>query len=53
VGYYAPPILHGDRTIARLDARANRDGRVLRAAAIHRLLLFSKAKLEVTGARNT
>jgi uncharacterized protein YcaQ len=34
-GYYALPILHGDRLIGKLDATADRDASVLRVNAIH------------------
>lgn len=34
-GYYALPILHGDRLIGKLDATADRDAGVLRVDAIH------------------
>ncbi|MDG4824068.1 crosslink repair DNA glycosylase YcaQ family protein [Asanoa sp. WMMD1127] len=34
-GYYALPILHGDRLIGKLDATADRKAGVLRVAAIH------------------
>jgi uncharacterized protein len=34
-GYYALPILSGDRLVGKLDARAHRDEGVLRVAAVH------------------
>lgn len=34
-GYYALPILHGDRLVGKLDAAVDRDAGVLRVAAIH------------------
>jgi uncharacterized protein YcaQ len=42
-GYYALPILYGDRLIGKLDARADYKAGVLRVTAVHRDLQFSKA----------
>lgn len=42
-GYFALPILHGDRFIGKLDARADRKAGVLRVAAIHEDVPFDAA----------
>jgi uncharacterized protein len=40
-GYFALPILHGDRLVGKLDATADRDIGVLRVDAVHRDEPFS------------
>ena len=42
-GYYALPILYGDRLVGKLDARAEPKEGELRVAAVHRDVPFSKA----------
>jgi uncharacterized protein YcaQ len=46
-GYWAMPILYGDRLVGKLDATADRDRGVLRVDAVHRDGDWSKA---MTGA---
>ncbi len=41
-GYFAPPILYGDRLVGKLDATADRKAGVLRVAAIHEDAPFTK-----------
>ncbi|MGI5239876.1 DNA glycosylase AlkZ-like family protein [Dactylosporangium sp. CA-139066] len=42
-GYWALPILYGDRLVGKLDATADRKAGVLRVDAIHQDVPFSKA----------
>lgn len=42
-GYFALPILHGDRFVGKLDAKADRKAGVLRVTAIHEDLPFDRA----------
>jgi uncharacterized protein YcaQ len=42
-GYFALPVLHGDRLIGKVDAVADRKASVLRVNAIHEDVTFTKA----------
>ena len=42
-GYFALPILHGDRLVGKLDATADRKASVLRVNAIHEDVKFTRA----------
>ncbi|GEA87970.1 DNA glycosylase AlkZ-like family protein [Cellulomonas cellasea] len=42
-GYWAMPVLHGDRLVGKLDARADPRAGVLRVAALHRDVPFTAA----------
>jgi uncharacterized protein len=41
-GYFALPILHGDRLVGKLDAAADRKAGVLRVNAVHEDVAFSR-----------
>ena len=41
-GYFALPILHGDRLVGKLDSTADRKGSVLRVNAIHEDVKFTR-----------
>ena len=42
-GYFALPILHGDRLVGKLDAASDRKAGVLRVNAIHEDVKFTPA----------
>ena len=48
-GYFALPILYGDRLVGKLDATADRKAGVLRVAAIHEDVPFTKAAATAIG----
>jgi hypothetical protein len=42
-GYFALPILHHDRLVGKVDAKADRKASVLRVNAIHEDVKFTRA----------
>ena len=42
-GYFALPVLHDDRLVGKIDAKADRDAGVLRVNAIHQDVKFTRA----------
>jgi uncharacterized protein YcaQ len=42
-GYFALPVLHGDRLVGKVDAMADRKASVLRVHAIHEDVKFTRA----------
>jgi uncharacterized protein YcaQ len=49
-GYFALPILYGDRLVGKLDATADRNAGVLRVDAIHQDVPFDRAMTAAVGA---
>jgi uncharacterized protein YcaQ len=48
-GYFALPILYGDRLVGKLDATADRKAGVLRVHAIHHYVSFTKTVTAAIG----
>jgi len=48
-GYFALPILYGDRLVGKLDAMADRTAGVLKVHAIHQDAPFTKAVTAAVG----
>ena len=49
-GYWAMPILHGDRLVGKVDATADREAGVLRVDAVHEDEPFSASRREAVDA---
>jgi uncharacterized protein YcaQ len=49
-GYFALPILSGDRLVGKLDATADRKAGVFRVNAIHEDVKFTRAMTRAVGA---
>src|SRR6059058_5819963 len=52
-GYFALPILHGDRLVGKVDATADRKAAVLRVNAIHEDVKFTRAMAKAVQAELT
>ena len=42
-GYFALPVLHFDRLVGKIDAKADRNASVLRVNAVHEDVRFTRA----------